>query len=110
VDDEGEVQPTPGEDAMGKQGRINLIGTLCVEETVEQQRLEYRMLEGPCRTGEVIGYLDALAERAKLEGKPVVVILDNAPFHKARAVRDARAGWEGKGLHLRYLPAYSART
>jgi putative transposase len=39
----------------GKQGRINLIGTLCLEEEVES--LQYRMLEGPCRSGEVLGYL-----------------------------------------------------
>ena len=37
----------------GKQGRINLIGTLCLEEGIES--LQYRMLEGPCRTGEVLG-------------------------------------------------------
>ncbi len=88
----------------GKQGRVNLIGTLSLEGEVES--LEYRMLEGSCRAGEVIGYLDALAEKARRDGKPVVVVLDNAPFHKASAVRDARAGWESKGLRLRYLPAY----
>ncbi len=88
----------------GKQGRVNLVGTLSLEGEVEA--LEYRMLEGSCRAGEVIDYLDALAERAEREGKPVVVVLDNAPFHKAGAVREARAGWEGKGLRLLYLPAY----
>ncbi len=88
----------------GKQGRVNLIGTLSLEGEVEA--LEYRMLEGSCRAGEVIGYLDTLAEGAQREGKLVVVVLDNAPFHKAGAVRDAQAEWEGKGLYLRYLPAY----
>lgn len=88
----------------GKQGRVNLIGTLSSED--DAQRLEYRMLEGPCRTGEVMGYLDALSEEAERGGKPVVVVLDNAPFHTAGAVRDARAGWEAKGLRLYYLPSY----
>ncbi len=88
----------------GKQGRVNLIGTLSLEGEVGA--LEYRMLEGACRTGEVIEYLDALAEEAEFGGTPVVVVLDNAPFHKAGAVRDARAGWEAKGLRLYYLPAY----
>jgi len=88
----------------GKQGRVNLIGTLSSEDGAE--RLEYRMLEGACRTGEVLSYLGSLAEEAERRGKPVVVVLDNAPFHKAGAVRNARAGWEGKGLRLRYLPAY----
>ena len=50
--------------------------------------------------------MNDLAERAEREGKPVVVVLDNAPFHKAGAVRDARTGWEEKGLKLYYLPAY----
>ncbi len=88
----------------GKEGRINLIGTLSLEDGAE--RLEYRMLERSCRTAGVLSYLDALAEEAEREGVPVVVVLDNAPFHKAGAVRDARAGWEVKGLKLYYLPAY----
>ncbi len=88
----------------GKQGRVNLIGTLSSEDG--EERLEYRMLEGSCRTGEVVGYLDALSEEAERGRKPVVVVLDNAPFHTAGAVRDARAGWEAKGLRLYYLPSY----
>ncbi len=88
----------------GKQGRINLIGTLSLGYGAE--RLEYRMLEGSCRTQEVIGYLDALAEEAERERKPVVVVLDRAPFHRAGAVRERRTVWEAKGLRLYYLPAY----
>ncbi len=88
----------------GKQGRVNLIGTLSLEDGA--QRLEYRMLERSCRTAEVLDYLDVLAEEAERDGKPIVVVLDNAPFHKAGAVQNARAGWEEKGLRLRYLPAY----
>lgn len=88
----------------GKQGRINLIGTLCLDGQAES--LEYRMLEGPCRTGEVLSYLDSLAEEAHKQGRRVVVVLDNAPFHKAGAVWEARSGWEAKGLELYYLPAY----
>ena len=41
-----------------------------------------------------------------MEGRPVVVVLDNAPFHTAGAVREKRAEWEQKGLKLYYLPAY----
>ncbi len=67
----------------------------------EDVPLQYRMLEGPCRTKEVIGYLDALAEEAERKGekKPVVVVLDNAPFHTAGAVREGEP-WleEEKGL------------
>jgi putative transposase len=88
----------------GSRGRINLIGTLAFEGEGEQ--LEYTMVEGPCRTREVVGYLDTLAEETERANKPVVVVLDNAPFHTAGAVKERRAGWKAKGLELYYLPAY----
>ncbi len=80
------------------------MGTLRFEG--EDERLEFRLLEGSCRSGEVVAYLDLLAEKAEREGKPVVVVLDRAPFHRAGAVRERRLGWEAKGLRLYYLPAY----
>ena len=55
---------------------------------------------------EVIGYLDILAEKAEEEAKPVVAVLDNAPFHRAGALQEERAKWEAKGLRVYYLPAY----
>ena len=53
---------------------------------------------------------NALAEQAHREGKPCVVVLDNASFHTARMVREREGEWEEKGLVLYRLPAYSART
>ncbi len=88
----------------GSRGRVNLIGTLCLEGGYE--RLEYGVLEGPCRSGGVILYLDAMAEEAENAGKEVVVVLDNAPFHTAKVVKERWPVWEAKGLRLRYLPAY----
>ena len=58
----------------------------------------------------MIGYLDALAEGAEREGKPVVVVLDRAPLHTAGAVGDARAGWEAKGLCALATCLRTART
>ncbi len=81
------------------------MGTLCFEGESEE-RLEYRLLEGSCRSGEVVAYLDLLAEKAQREGKLVVVVLDRAPFHQAGAVREERPKWEAKGLTLYYLPSY----
>jgi putative transposase len=81
------------------------VGTLCLEG--EAELLEYRLLEGTsCRSGEAASYVDLLAKKASSEGKPVVVVLDNAPFHTAGAVREKQAEWEQKGLRLYYLPAY----
>jgi putative transposase len=88
----------------GSEGRINLIGTLALKGCAEQ--LEYRLIEGSCRSGEVVGYLDALAEKAHTEGKPCVVVLDNASFHTAEAVREREAQWERRGMRLYRLPAY----
>jgi putative transposase len=89
----------------GSKGRINLIGTLRVGG--EGELLEYEMLEGGCRSGEVIGYLEVLAEKARQEARDsCVVVLDNAPFHRAGVLQERRAEWESKGLRLYYLPAY----
>jgi hypothetical protein len=64
---------------------------LCFEE--EAEWLEYRLLEGSCRSGEMVSYLEFLAEKARREGKPVVMVLDNAPFRKAgRSARGGRVG------------------
>jgi len=63
-------------------------------------------VEGSCRSGEVMDYPDALAEKAEREGEPCVVVLDNAPFHTAGVIREREAWWEAKGLRLYRLPAY----
>jgi putative transposase len=89
----------------GSQGRINLIGTLCLEGEAEQ-RLEYSLIEGSCRSAEVKDYLDALAEQAQREGKPCVVVVDNAPFHTAGMIRESEEEWEARGLRLYRLPSY----
>jgi hypothetical protein len=81
----------------GSAGRIDLIGTPCLLEG-EAERLEYPVIEGSCRSGEVKGYLDALAEQAQREGKPCVVVPDNAPFHTAGTIREREAQWEARGL------------
>lgn len=88
----------------GSQGRINLIGTLCLDG--DGERLEYAVSDGSCRADVVVGYLDALATQAKSEQRPTVVVLDNAPFHRARAVREREPQWQEQGLTLCFLPAY----
>ena len=72
----------------------------------EVERLEYSLIEGSCRSAEVKHYLDALAEQARREGKPCVVVLDNAPFHTAGMIREREEWWEARGLRLYRLPSY----
>ncbi len=64
------------------------------------------MLESSCDSWEVLLYLDALARKAEQEGKPCVVVLDNAPFHTAGVIREREEEWEARGLTLYRLPAY----
>lgn len=49
---------------------------------------------------------DTLAEKAHTEGKPCVVVLDNASFHTAIAIREREAQWERRAMRLYRLPAY----
>ncbi len=88
----------------GSEGRINIIGTLGCDDGGE--RLEYAMLDGSCRSTEVIAYLDALAKEAADNSEEVVVVMDNAPSHTAGAVREREQGWQDMGLRLYRLPSY----
>ena len=54
----------------GSEGRINIIGTLCLEG--QSEWLQYSVIEGSCRSEEVLGYLEALAEQAEAERTSVV--------------------------------------
>ena len=65
------------------------------------------MLEGSCRSAEVVKYLNALAQQSEREEKSVVVVLDRASFHQAQVVKEERGRWESKGLEIvRLTPAY----
>jgi len=42
---------------------------------------------------------------SKIE-KPTVIIMDNAPIHKAKVMMEKRKEWESKNLFLFFLPKY----
>jgi putative transposase len=69
-------------------------------------KLLYRDLQGCCTGNKCADFIDRLAAQASAETLTVVV-LDNAAFHKAKAVREKEASWQAKGFYLRYLPPYS---
>jgi len=55
-------------------------------------------------------YLDELGFSLCEQATPetlTVVVLDNARFHKAKAIKQKEPSWQAKGLYLRYLPPYS---
>jgi len=79
--------------AWGKSGRINVIGHLEWEPEGDH-RVRFGVLEGPCRTEQVLDCLESLARQAECGGKPVVLFLDNAPFHRSGRLRARTAEWE----------------
>lgn len=47
-------------------------------------------------------------ERLSLSlSKLTVVVIDNAPVHRARIIKEQIAVWQGRGLFVFYLPRYS---
>ncbi len=55
----------------------------------------------------MVAYLEGLSREVAREGVRGVVFLDNAPFHRSRAFREAAGRWRERGLEVAYLPRYS---
>jgi transposase len=51
--------------------------------------------------------LDQLEQLALSISKLTVIVLDNAPIHRAKKIQARRKVWETRGLFLFYLPPYS---
>jgi hypothetical protein len=82
---------------MGIEGTRQPLGTLRVEGDLGHERSEYRVLEGSCNSEEVLLYLEALAHKAEQEGKPCVVVLDNALFTPPESSESVRSGGKRGG-------------
>jgi len=52
----------------------------------------------------IIECLDEIADKIQM---PTVLVMDNAPWHRAEAVQEKQEQWNKKGLYLFYLPTYS---
>ncbi len=61
-------------------------------------------VQGSVDTQLVIGCFDAFCKTIQ---KKTVVVMDNAPIHKSRALLEKIPSWEKKGLFLYFLPAYA---
>lgn len=89
----------------GAAGRINIIGSLaCCDE---QHQLSYHVLEERCYAEHVRRYLEHLASEAQRLAKRIVVVLDNAGFHRAKSISNQQDDWQTKGLELWFQPPYS---
>jgi putative transposase len=97
--------PMPVPKHWGNAGRINVIGTLSCSQ--DKQQLEYRLLEGRCKAEQVEHYLEALAQQAQQQSIQVVIVLDNAGFHRAKRIKSQHERWQRMGLTLWFQPPYS---
>lgn len=78
---------------------INLFGLIS-----RNNRLIYEMTSEQI-TGEfVVRQIEKLLDT---QDKPTVVVLDNAPAHRNKKVRERILHWEARGLYVFYLPVYS---
>jgi len=50
--------------------------------------------------------IECLEHFIKKINKPTVVIMDNAPIHRAKVMMAKRKEWEAKGLFIFFLPKY----
>ncbi len=110
VDEAGFAPQPPNRSAWTKRGethaveakrspRLNVIGALLFSGPVLMAKL-WHTVNG----GWFFGFLRALAERVS---KPMVVILDNASIHTAKAWQPYGDLLEEKGLRFYFLPPYS---
>ncbi|MEN7551565.1 transposase [Rapidithrix thailandica] len=71
---------------------------------VKGQSFYGRIVEGAVNAHIVV---DILSKVSKAITKKTVVVLDNAPAHRAKIVEEHLAMWRKRGLYLQFLPAYS---
>jgi putative transposase len=99
------AQPFEVPKHWGAAGRINIIGSLAVSK--DKQELEYHVLEERCYSIHVHNYLEKLSQEAQKLKQTVVVILDNAGFHRAKLIKEQEDNWKARGLELWFQPPYS---
>ena len=79
--------------------RLNVIGALFSDGSVMHSSYW-------CSTTAEL-FLGFVAELAKTVTKPLVILIDNASIHRARAIQPALRLLEKKGITLKFLPPYS---
>ena len=51
--------------------------------------------------------IDSINNWAETITKPTILVLDNAPIHKAKIFQEKMIQWQEKNLYIFFLPAYS---
>lgn len=92
--------------------------TLCLPAHPHHKRLsvlsflrrDNRLWSFPCHTRMTAQHLMESVETLLPQLNPLkvtVLVLDNAPIHRAKAVREKQGEWKRRGLRLFFLPPYS---
>ena len=79
-------------------------GLNCFAFMTRQNRCHFTTTCQPLNSEFVCEQLEQISMRLE---KLTVVVLDNAPVHKAGRLQERRAAWEKRGLYVFYLPRYS---
>jgi transposase len=82
-----------------KRGNLNVFGLL----DKKTGALTSYLTEGKVNSDQVIEWLDDFASTLN---KPTIVVMDNAPWHRSRALMNRIAYWEDKNLLIYHLPTY----
>lgn len=96
-------QPLRVRSRWASQGRINLIGAWVIQG--EQARLYYRQFQGSCNSTQVQSFIHDLSRTRADPNQLMVIVLDNAPFHKNQSIKEQLPIWNAQNLFLRYLPS-----
>jgi DDE superfamily endonuclease len=95
----GERKRVPYENPQGR--RLNALAATV--ETAGAAELYWLLARRHFDAVDLVGCLEQLA----VPDLPTVVILDNAAFHRARIVHEARPRLRERRVYLYYLPPYS---
>jgi putative transposase len=85
-------------------GRTNLIGAWVIQG--QTSNLYCRELKGNCTSPQVQEFIEDLTTTRQKSDQMMVIVLDNAAFHKTKAIGEQRLVWEESNVFLRFLPAY----
>lgn len=81
--------------------RLNVLGFLS-----RDHRAFFHAVPGKVASAQVAEAIDRFAAW-RGNAKPCVVVLDNAPWHTSRSIRERLDDWAAQGIVLHYLPTYS---
>ena len=79
-------------------------GLNCLALLSRANECRFETTQAAIDAGFIVEQLELLSFNLK---RVTVVVLDNAPVHKAKRVQERREFWQGRGLFVLYLPPYS---